>query len=97
MGLSKIKPERWITTELACTNGTTFDPLMPGSMAYISEGCDLLDIGCASGKQTFKAEELGVTVTGIDCWTGTLYSRKSCRRRFFSLLPAGWETRHLIG
>jgi len=66
-------------------------------MAYISEGCDLLDIGCASGKQTFKAEELGATVTGIDCWTGTLYSRKSCRRRFFSLLPAGWETRHLIG
>ena len=34
---------------------------------YISEGCDLLDIGCSSGKSTFKAEELGATVTGIDC------------------------------
>lgn len=34
---------------------------------YISEGCELLDIGCSSGKATFKAEELGATVTGIDC------------------------------
>ena len=35
--------------------------------AYITEGCELLDIGCSSGKASFRAEELGATVTGIDC------------------------------
>ena len=35
--------------------------------SYISKDARLLDIGCGSGKMTFKAEELGAEATGIDC------------------------------
>ena len=35
--------------------------------SYIHKGARLLDLGCGSGKMTFKAEELGADATGIDC------------------------------
>jgi 2-polyprenyl-3-methyl-5-hydroxy-6-metoxy-1,4-benzoquinol methylase len=33
----------------------------------IAPGCRLIDLGCAAGKQTFKAEEMGAGVVGLDC------------------------------
>lgn len=34
---------------------------------YVLKDCRFLDVGCASGKHTFKAEELGARDFGIDC------------------------------
>lgn len=34
---------------------------------YLHPGDLLLDVGCGSGKQTFKAESLGARALGIDC------------------------------
>ena len=34
---------------------------------YISPNDLLVDLGCAAGKQTLQAEELGVRAIGLDC------------------------------
>jgi len=35
--------------------------------SYVASGASLLDLGCATGKMTLKAESFGVRATGIDC------------------------------
>ena len=39
---------------------------------YVEAGRKLLDVGCSSGKHTFRAAELGLKATGIDCSEGML-------------------------
>lgn len=43
------------------------DWMEPHLGPLILPGSSLLDIGCSSGKATFRAEELGANATGIDC------------------------------
>ena len=58
---------------------------------YVEKGKRLLELGCGSGKHTFRAEELGLSSTGIDCSEGMLNKA----RRFGS--ESGMNAKFVFG